>query len=201
MADGCRDRHPRRELLSPPSTAGDADQIGQVVINLLVNAHQAVAERPHPRAIRVESRLASPGRQRTRRLSARRGQRRRRASQSARAHLRAVLHHQARRPGDRREARVTGDTLAPSATRFLKETGLPWLEKPLRRSRCWRWSRGSRPPSRRPASRNPAGLRAARDRALKQLTRTGARGEARLIRRSPIVASSVSGRSSQPAFH
>ena len=31
----------------------------------------------------------------------------------------------------RRTAFVTGDTLAPSATRFLKETGLPWLEKPF----------------------------------------------------------------------
>ena len=31
----------------------------------------------------------------------------------------------------RRMAFVTGDTLAPSATRFLKETGLPWLEKPF----------------------------------------------------------------------
>ena len=31
----------------------------------------------------------------------------------------------------RRMAFVTGDTLAPNATRFLKETGPPWLEKPF----------------------------------------------------------------------
>ena len=38
-----------------PQVGTDADQIGQVVVNLLINAQQAVAERPHPRVIRVET--------------------------------------------------------------------------------------------------------------------------------------------------
>ena len=31
----------------------------------------------------------------------------------------------------RRMAFITGDILSPSATLFLKEAGLPWLEKPF----------------------------------------------------------------------
>ena len=76
-----------------PSTSADPDQVQQLIINLLSNAIQAMSGSPQPRALRIATRLKSPGHPAP--FDGR--QRSRRARASAKPHLRAVLHHQTRR--------------------------------------------------------------------------------------------------------
>ncbi len=84
-----------------PPVWGDADQLHQVVVNLVVNAQQALLGRPAPApAVARRPGRGRHGRARGRRQRAGHDRRRRQA------HLRAVLHHQAagrrhrRRPVD-----------------------------------------------------------------------------------------------------
>ena len=77
-----------------PPVFGDPGQISQVLTNLLINAQQALAERPAPR--RVELTVAA---QRGRQPCGVPGQRQRarHSERASGAHLRALLHHQAGR--------------------------------------------------------------------------------------------------------
>jgi two-component system NtrC family sensor kinase len=70
-----RHRARPRARRRPADVQADADQIGQVVMNLLVNAQQALAGFDGVRRVRVETASARPRRARAARLAARRRQR------------------------------------------------------------------------------------------------------------------------------
>ena len=75
-----------------PPILADADQLHQVLLNLIINAQQSLQEQPLPRRIRIASRFDA---RRDTRARHRRRQRPRHPAASARARLRAVFHDQA----------------------------------------------------------------------------------------------------------
>ena len=84
-----------------PPVEGDGDQLHQVVINLVVNAQQALTERPQPRRLSVRARAAD------RRGGGRgRRQRPRHGARGCAPGVRAVLHHEA--AGRRHRGRALG---------------------------------------------------------------------------------------------
>ena len=111
-----------------PPVQADADQIGQVVMNLLVNAQQALAGFDGARRVRVETGVAA-GERRARgvRLAAGAGQRPGRRRRPARAPVRAVLHHQGRRRGHRpRPRRLALAGARPRRRRRPRAAGGRW---------------------------------------------------------------------------
>ena len=80
-----------------PPVHGDRVQIQQVLLNLILNGINALESAGHPgRSVTVTARRGGRGQRRNQRGRHRQGYR----GESARAHLRAVLHHQAKRHGD-----------------------------------------------------------------------------------------------------
>ncbi len=75
-----------------PPILADADQLHQVLLNLIINAQQSLQDQPAPRRIRVTQPLR---RDRRRGPHHGRRQRPRHSGASSRAGLRAVFHHQA----------------------------------------------------------------------------------------------------------
>ena len=85
-----------------PLILADADQLHQVLLNLIINAQQSLQDQPAPRRIRVTSRFDTARRGDPRHGG---GQRARHSGASSRAGVRAVFHDQAHRD---RHGRRTG---------------------------------------------------------------------------------------------
>ena len=92
-----------------PMVTVDADQMHQVITNLILNAQQALAASPGQRRLRISTWFDKESRAR---LPLGRGQRSGRSGGTSRPNLRSLLHHEARRGRDRNRACAVFEHLA-----------------------------------------------------------------------------------------